>query len=95
MTNSALVRGEVKFGGPIFWTGFSSSLALVNLYIRSTCVIYRRASHAGPSAPLCFARIKLIKLPICYCNMIVLDMHTTAYIAIITLSVRKYITNVK
>ena len=21
------------------------------------CVIYRRASHAGPSAPLCFARI--------------------------------------
>ena len=31
MTNSALVRGEVKFGGAIFWTGFSSSLALVNL----------------------------------------------------------------
>ena len=22
-----------------------------------TCVIYRRASHAGPLAPLCFARI--------------------------------------
>ena len=60
MTNSALVRGEVKFGGAIFWTGFSSSLALVNLYIRSTCVIYRRASHAGPSAPLCFARNILI-----------------------------------
>ena len=31
ITNSALVRGEVKFGGAIFWTGFSSSLALVNL----------------------------------------------------------------
>ena len=57
MTNSALVRGEVKFGGAIFWTVFSSSLALVSLYI--TCVIYRRASHAGPSAPLCFARINL------------------------------------
>ena len=35
--------------------------------------------------------IKLIKLSICYCNMILLDMHTTAYIAIITLSVRKYV----
>ena len=35
--------------------------------------------------------IELIKLPICYCNMILLDIHTTAYIAIITLSVRKYI----
>ena len=29
MTNSALVQGEVKFGGAIFWTGFSSSLAYV------------------------------------------------------------------
>ena len=27
MTKSALVRGEVKFVGAIFWTGFSSSLA--------------------------------------------------------------------
>ena len=27
---------------------------IVNLYV---CVIYRRASHAGPWAPLCFARI--------------------------------------
>ena len=62
MTNSALVRGEVKFGGAIFWTGFSRSLALVNFYIRSTCVIYRRALHAGPSVPLCFARIKLQKM---------------------------------
>ena len=26
-----------------------------NLYV---CVVYRRASHAGPSAPLCFARMK-------------------------------------
>ena len=33
--------------------------------------------------------IKLINLPICYCNMILLDMHTTAYVTIITLSVRK------
>ena len=28
--------------------------------------------------------MKLIKLPICYCNMILLDMHATAYITIIT-----------
>ena len=35
--------------------------------------------------------IKLIKLPICYCNMILLDMYTTAYVAIITLSVRKQV----
>ena len=28
---------------------------IVNFYI---CVIYRRASHAGPSAPLCFAQTK-------------------------------------
>ena len=34
--------------------GKSSKKKIVNLYI---CVIYRRASHAGPSAPLCFARI--------------------------------------
>ena len=33
--------------------------------------------------------IKLIKLPICSCNMILLDMHTTSYVAIITLSVGK------
>ena len=40
--------------------------------------------------------INLIKLPICYCNMILLDMHmilldmhTTSYVAIITLSVQK------
>ena len=35
--------------------------------------------------------LKLFKLPVCYCDMILLDMHTTAYIAIITLSVRKYV----
>ena len=29
--------------------------SIVNLYV---CAIYRRASHAGPSAPLCFARNK-------------------------------------
>ena len=34
--------------------GLSSKKKIVNLYI---CVIYRRASHAGPSAPLCFARM--------------------------------------
>ena len=36
MTNSASVRGEVKFGGAIFWTGFSSSIALV----RFVCTLH-------------------------------------------------------
>ena len=39
-----------------FFKFVSLELKLINLYI--TCVIYRRASHAGPSAPLCFARIR-------------------------------------
>ena len=41
--------------------------------------------------------MKLIKLHICYCNMILLDMHTTAYIAIIhcLCDNMSYITNVK
>ena len=38
------------------------SLDWVNLY--NTCVIYRRASHAGPSAPLCFARINRTWFPL-------------------------------
>ena len=33
----------------------------------------------------CRPNIKLIKLPICYCNTILLDMHSTDYTAIITL----------
>ena len=32
--------------------------------------------------------MKLIQLHICYCNMILLDMHTTSYIAMVILSVR-------
>ena len=57
MTNSALVRGEVKVQRRHFLDRFFKFVSLgVNLYI--TCVIYRRASHAGPLAPLCFARMK-------------------------------------
>ena len=56
MANSALVRGEVKVRRRHFLDRFFKFVSLgVNLYI--TCVIYRRASHAGPLAPLCFARI--------------------------------------
>ena len=55
MTNSALVRGEVKFGGAIFWTGFSSSLALV----RFVCTLH--VLSIGVLRTLCFARIKWLK----------------------------------
>ena len=62
MANSALVRGEVKVRRRHFLDRFFKFVSLgVNLYI--TCVIYRRASHAGPSAPLCFARIRNFNHP--------------------------------
>ena len=65
MTNSALVRGEVKVRRRHFLDRFFKFVSLgVNLYI--TCVIYRRALHAGPKAPLCFARISVRK----YCQNI-------------------------
>ena len=87
MTNSALVRGEVKVRRRHFLDRFFKFVSLgVNLYI--TCVIYRRASHAGPSAPLCFARI----MGVCNCSMFcctLLYVHSS--IAIILMGKRELV----
>ena len=48
------LRTERRHVGQLFEDHWPSKKNIVYLYI---CVIYRRASHAGPSAPLCFARI--------------------------------------
>ena len=66
------------------WRQFINKFYIV--FIRNVAIfnIYWYYNEQRPN-------IKLIKLPICYCNMILIDMHTTAYIAIITLSLRKYV----
>ena len=66
------------------WRQFIDKFYIVFIWNVTIFTIYWCFNERMPN-------IKLIKLPICYCNMILFDMHTTAYIAIITLSVRKYV----